>query len=165
MNRIPLTANRTTDQTFAEWRFKARTALVRGIPPEEMDFIDPYDHSTLRIDFSPETAAQPHDRKPVRNPHVPATFLYAALHVAHHEDPARWNLLYRLLWRLQIESDLMHDDANPDVAALRRMQTELRDITVSADVLKKPIRSAEVFVLRPLEVKPHARSTLARTGS
>ncbi len=75
MTTIQLERDLATEQLFEDWRFKAREALVRGIPPEDIDFVDPYDTTTLRIEFSPDSAAPPMERTPHPEPHVPAAFL------------------------------------------------------------------------------------------
>jgi DNA polymerase len=147
MTTIQLERDLATEQLFEDWRFKAREALVCGVPPADIDFIDPYDTTTLRIDFSPATAAPPLERTPHPEPHVPAAFLYAALHIARHSDPARWNLLYRVLWRLQADSSLLHFELDPDVMALRRLEAEVPAVTVEYPLLKKASQGVEYLVL------------------
>jgi len=147
MTTIQLERDLATEQLFEDWRFKAREALVRGVPPADIDFVDPYDTTTLRIDFSPATAAPPLERTPHPEPHVPAAFLYAALHIARHSDPARWNLLYRVLWRLQEDSSLLHFELDPDVMALRRLEAEVPAVTVEYPLLKKASQRVEYLVL------------------
>jgi uracil-DNA glycosylase len=46
--------------------------------------------------------------------HVPAAFLPLAESAALHSDPNRFALLYRLLWRLQVEPGLRADPLDPD---------------------------------------------------
>jgi uracil-DNA glycosylase len=157
MTLIPLEQDLAPGQLFEDWRFKAREALVRGIPPEDADFQDPYDTTTLRVDFSPATAAPPLERTPHPEPHVPAAFLYAALTVARHSDPARWNLLYRLLWRLQDDSSLLHFDLDPDVMTLRRLEAEVPPITEEYPLLKKASQRVEYLVLRSADYGPSSR--------
>jgi hypothetical protein len=147
MTTIPLERYQAPGQLFEDWRFKAREALVRGVPPEDIDFVDPYDTTTLRIEFSADSAAPPLERTPHPEPHVPAAFLYAALLIARHSDPARWNLLYRLLWRLQEDSSLLHFELDPDVIALRRLESEVPAVTVEYPLLKKASQRVEYLVL------------------
>jgi DNA polymerase len=163
MTTIQLERDLATEQLFEDWRFKAREALVRGIPPADIDFEDPYDTTTLRFDFSPATAAPPLPREPHPEPHVPATFLAAAMHVAAHSDPGRWNLLYRLLWRLQEDSSLFHFELDPDVRALRQMQAEMPPVAIDdLALLKKASRRVEYLVLRSEEFP---RKSYNRRGS
>jgi DNA polymerase len=148
MTTIQLEHDLAPGQLFDDWRFKAREALVRGIPPADIDFQDPDDRTTLRIDFSPATAAPPLDRTPHPEPHVPAQFLYAGLTLARHSDPSRWNLLYRLLWRLQADSSLLHFELDPDVMALRRMEAEVPPLTDDTPLMKKASQRVQYLVLR-----------------
>ena len=114
---------------------------------------DPYDTTTLRFPTSPPaTAAPPLPREPHPEPHVPATFLAAAMHVAGHSDPSRWNLLYRLLWRLQEDGSLFHAELDPDVQALRKLEAETPPVPIDdLALLKKASRRVEYLVLRSEE--------------
>jgi hypothetical protein len=147
MTTIELERHQAPGQLFEDWRFKAREALVRGIPPEDIDFVDPYDTTTLRIAFSPDSAAPPLERTPHPEPHVPAAFLYAALLIARHSDPTRWNLLYRMLWRLQEDSSLLHFELDPDVIAMRQLESEVPPVTVEYPLLKKASQRVQYLVL------------------
>lgn len=59
-------------------------------------------------------------------PTSPGNFLDTASTVACHRDPGRWNLLYRILWRLQSDKKLLHIDSDPDVAQLRSLAHQVR---------------------------------------
>ncbi len=165
MTTIQLERYSAPGQLFEDWRFKAREALVRGVPPEDIDFVDPYDTTTLRIAFSPATAAPPLPRTPHPEPHVPAAFLYAALLIARHSDPTRWNLLYRLLWRLQEDSSLLHFELDPDVIALRRLESEVPAVTVEYPLLKKASQRVEYLVLSANQFPRDGRSRHRKTYS
>jgi DNA polymerase len=114
---------------FEAWRDLARTALGRGVAPEDIDFEDSTVPSSAALFDThadgakmllalPETLAT--------KPHVPASFLQKATVTAYHRDPQRWNLLYRLLWRLQRERDLMKIAVDRDVNELVRMEHQVR---------------------------------------
>ena len=51
---------------------------------------------------------------------APAAFLPLSESVVLHRDPDRFGLLYRLLWRLQVEPGLRADPLDPDWRARRR---------------------------------------------
>jgi uracil-DNA glycosylase family protein len=55
---------------------------------------------------------------PVR---VPAAFVQLCERVIRHDDPGRFDLLYRLLWRLQVEPGLRHDPLDADRVRARNM--------------------------------------------
>jgi probable DNA metabolism protein len=60
-------------------------------------------------------------------PRVPPEFLALAELAAHHRDPARWSLLYRLLHRLTHgEPDLLARAVDPDVTSLRARVAAVR---------------------------------------
>lgn len=58
--------------------------------------------------------------------HVPAFFVPLCEHAALHSDPARFGLLYRLLWRLVHESTLRGDALDPDRLAAEKMARMVR---------------------------------------
>ena len=116
MKRIPIPPD------FNAWREAARDALRQGYTPGQVDLQDATQPSALDLltmDEAPEGA-------PVTQPHVPKAFLEAAKLVSVHRDPGRWNLLYRLLYRLQTERDLLKVEVDDDVAALKRMEAQIR---------------------------------------
>ncbi|WP_255346437.1 TIGR03915 family putative DNA repair protein [Asticcacaulis sp. YBE204] len=53
---------------------------------------------------------------------VPPAFLTLAEAVICHSDPARFDLAYRLLWRLQTEKHLLGDVSGPDIVRAHAMQ-------------------------------------------
>lgn len=57
---------------------------------------------------------------------VPAAFMPLCEHVILHSDPNRFGLLYRLLWRLQIEPTLRHDALDADWIAARQLAQAVR---------------------------------------
>ena len=70
----------------------------------------------LAVAGSPSTAGR-----------VPREFLQAAGFVACHRDPGRWELLYRLLWRLNRgEPHLLKVATDEDVFRLNRMTSSVR---------------------------------------
>lgn len=88
---------------FETWRTTARDLLRRNVAPTGIDFHSPNEQLFLKgfdgdesrdsPDFVPRGKGKP-------SVSVPAEFLKRARIVACHCDDWRWNLLYRLLWRL-----------------------------------------------------------------
>ena len=109
---------------FAAWRAKARELLHAGIAPDEIELADEDSDGALTLGLAPEPTPRP-DRA-VAQPAVPKAFLDLAEIVACHSDPGRWQLLYRVLWRLQGERSLMKHELDEDIARMRRMDAQVR---------------------------------------
>ena len=111
---------------FDAWRAAARDALQAGFAPSQIQFVDvtAAQSLTLPYDEVAETLVPP--QKP---PHVPSVFLKLARKAAAHRDPERWNLLYRILYRLQSVPGLLRVEVDGDVAEMRRLDDQVsRDI-------------------------------------
>lgn len=65
--------------------------------------------------------AEPVEAQAAAAPRVPARFLATADDALLHRDPARFALLYRLLWRLQREPGLRTDPLDADWGAVERL--------------------------------------------
>ncbi len=71
-------------------------------------------------------AADSHLPCPTNNIRVPAAFVKLAKAVACHSDESRWNLLYRVLWRIvHGEHNLLKVETDDDVAELIRMRKQV----------------------------------------
>jgi hypothetical protein len=106
--------------SFEAWREAAREALQARLRPEEVNLADETAQASEAFAFGDE--AQP-SGEVVAKPHVPKEFLERAQIVATHREPSRWNLLYRLLWRLQSERELMRIEIDSDVAEFARLSS------------------------------------------
>lgn len=109
--------------TAKAWRKAARTACAAGIPPEAISWRHPDRSADL---FACENNGQqiaPADPSPLT---VPRDFLALATAVCCHRDPARFALLYAVLWRLRREKRLLEDASDEQVAKLRRMEKSVR---------------------------------------
>src|SRR5262245_20089997 len=114
-----ITLDHETD--FDGWRRAARTLVLNGVQPSEV---------TWRVGEAGEpqaAATAPED------PHgtfsVPAKFVALAKHAILHRAPERFTLLYRLLWRLCDDHDLLMAADDPDVAEVLAMTEAVqRDI-------------------------------------
>ena len=107
---------------FEAWREQARAALGKGYLPEQVNLEDATQPSTLDLLTMDEAPAG----KSVVQPYVPKSFLESARLAATHRDPHRWNLLYRLLYRLQDQRDLLKNEVDTDVAELKRLEAQIR---------------------------------------
>ena len=108
---------------FQAFREAAREALRQGFRPEELDLQDATVPTTLSL--IADTEALP-TGTPIHTPHASRAFLDAAKYAACHRDPQRWNLLYRLLYRLQTERNLLKIEVDPDVDHLQRLEGQVR---------------------------------------
>ncbi len=113
----------TIEPEFAGWREAARSLLCEGVRPDDVVIIDSSTPRTLELGFSEEATVR---CVPVGGMVAPRGFIEAAKVVACHSNPGRWQLLYRLLWRLQRKRELLHIETDEDVAAFRRLERQVR---------------------------------------
>jgi DNA polymerase len=94
---------------------------MAGIPPEEVEWLEKDADKQL---FWEHDAAPP----PVGSLQmtVPSAFIELAEAVICHSDPARFGLLYRLLWRLQLDRRLLDVVSDVDVSVARLMAKNVR---------------------------------------
>jgi uracil-DNA glycosylase family protein len=101
--------------TFDDWRRMARALVVEGVSPDAVVWIEASE-AVGTSGVVAETA------RPAAFS-VPRDFIDLALRAASHPDPARWNLLYRVLWRIVHEDrQLLRRKLDPDVIELRRLE-------------------------------------------
>jgi uracil-DNA glycosylase len=105
MHDIPL--RHATD--FEGFRTAARQLIAAEVPPEEVSWRTVADTAALFDEPVPAAGAG-------REITVPRAFVELAQNVALHSDPARFALLYKLLWRLRTEPRLLDLSVDADVA-------------------------------------------------
>ncbi len=107
---------------FDGWRDQARDLLSKGVRPEDTVWrvgkaeTDLFDRLTGKVDAIP----------PVKQITVPRSFLSNAQMAICHRDPARFDLLYRLLWRLQATPGLLANAVDNDVYRLNALTKAIR---------------------------------------
>ena len=109
----------TIEPTFASWQRVARTLLRDGVAPGEVTWREaPVATATAPADdpAAPEAAAR-----------VPRSFVELARGIAIHRDPARWAVLYEVLWRLVHEGRELMESGDASVERLARMEAEVRE--------------------------------------
>ncbi|MEO5719091.1 MAG: DUF4130 domain-containing protein, partial [Chthoniobacterales bacterium] len=111
--------------TFARWQAVARRALQSDLPPEKIAWEEiGEDQPALHL-F--DEAEPPDVARPSAKIRVPKRFLALARLVSLHRDPARWPLLYRLLWRLTHgEPHLLEIVVDRDVAQATDFEKSIR---------------------------------------
>src|SRR6187402_882755 len=111
------------DPDFAAWREAARDALREGYRPEEIDLQDVSVAQSLGLSF--EAWGGP-TGKPISQPYTTRSFLAQATLVGAHRTPERWNLLYRVLYRLQEHRRLLDLETDDDIAEMSRLADQVR---------------------------------------
>lgn len=102
---------------FGEWRAVARALLLRGIPPGEVTWGDPAEPLDLLAPLDPSVPPPVGDRAAGR---VPQRFVRMARAAICHSDLGRFALLYRLLWRMQKDREVLFNLDDTDVGKLNR---------------------------------------------
>jgi len=129
-------------ENFADWRQQARMLLAADTPPERVDLVDAAfgQPGLLEAQIS-EPSGKP--------PAVPREFLALAETAALYRDPERWNLLYRVLFRLTHgEPYLLRVEVDDDIRQMRLMEKAIR-----RDIHKMHafVRFREIHTKRGLE--------------
>ncbi|MEO8440367.1 MAG: UdgX family uracil-DNA binding protein [Spartobacteria bacterium] len=111
--------------TFPRWQAVARRALQAGVAPEEIAWEEiGEDQPGLQLFDEAEPAQATTPSSAIR---VPKRFLALARLVALHRDPARWALLYRLLWRITHSAPhLLEIAVDPDLAQAADFEKSVR---------------------------------------
>lgn len=106
------------------WRRAAREALASGFHPEEIRWRPEDDEQEALFT---DASITPDARAARTTTRIPKAFIDIAPDVACHSDPARWDLLYRVLWRLASgERHLLDVFVDDDVHALHQLAKAVR---------------------------------------
>ena len=113
---------------FVFWRERARGLIQCDVPPERVSWIEPGATGDLFAAEDPSRGDKrvpvpPADARPVR---ASKAFLTLARRAALHTDPARFGLLYQVLWQLQRNPRLMEDKADPEVRRIEELAKAVR---------------------------------------
>jgi uracil-DNA glycosylase len=106
---------------FDDWRATARRVLAEDVPPDVAGWSDATQPALFETREPREiTGAAPAST-------VPKEFLQLLRTVALHRDARRWDLMYRLLWRVRREGrKLLTDAADPALILARRFAHDVR---------------------------------------
>jgi uracil-DNA glycosylase len=97
---------------FDGWRQAARTLALKGVNPSEVTWRVRGNEPEL---FEAQNIEEPPE-PPQNSFNVPAKFVALARVTILHRDAERFAVLYRLLWRLRTDHDLLNAVTDPDVA-------------------------------------------------
>ncbi|MGE3308246.1 MAG: UdgX family uracil-DNA binding protein [Rhizobiaceae bacterium] len=110
----------TGEADFDGWRDAARRLATNLISPSDVSW-----HVGAAADLFGAASELPHV-PPGATLNVPRDFLDLAATVICHSDPTRFDLLYRVLWRLRRQTLLLKIASDPDVLRLRAMEKSVR---------------------------------------
>ena len=111
---------------WAEWRTHARACLQQGLPPSQVIWQQAVADQPL-LSLPLVTAATIETTVSANQPTVPKAFVEAAQLAICHQQPHRFALLYRLLWRITHENrQLLNWITDDDVIALNRLISAVR---------------------------------------
>ena len=105
---------------FDGWRDAARRLRLADVAPCEVVW-------RVGEEAGLFDGAEPPSPPPDAGFSAPRAFVELARDVILHRDPARFDRLYRLLWRLKDEAQLMELATDADVAPARLMRKQVRD--------------------------------------
>jgi len=105
---------------FEEWRLAARNLLRAGVMPEDAVWRDP----ATEMGLFENGVINPQEDRPLGA--VPPAFIDLAQTAINNADPQRFDLLYRLLWRLQADRNVLDIASDADVVRLTRMASAVR---------------------------------------
>jgi DNA polymerase len=142
--RVPVMAH----DDFDGWRDTARRLIQAGVAPDRVGWSLPGE-AAGDLFANDRPPLPPADAPPVR---ASRGYLELARSAALHADPRRFDVLYRVLWRLQSAPRLMEDRADPDVRAIDAL----------ARVVRRDIHKMRAFVR--LHKGPPANRTDAPGG-
>src|SRR5437588_1430523 len=111
-----------SETDFDGWRTAARALALNDIAPAEVTWSVRGNQPEL---FEPAELAPPLEA-PEGSFNVPARFVELAQTAILHRDGERFAILYRLLWRLRTNHDLLEVAPDPDVAELSAMAKAVR---------------------------------------
>ena len=105
-------------ENFDVWRSQARSLLKAGVEPQQVSWGAEYQPSLLCQNMVPV------EQLAVKYPElrIPRQFFSLAKSASHYRCDTRWNLLYRIAWRLVFEDRwLLTNPVDDDVRCLQKM--------------------------------------------
>src|ERR1700760_1525758 len=103
-----------TENDFRGWRTAARALILNDVRPSDVTWTVRGNEPELFAAVAETPPPEP--VRPTAPFNVPAKFVDLAKSAILHRDPERFAILYRLLWRVRGEHDLLEGAIDPDVA-------------------------------------------------
>ena len=107
---------------FEFWRDRARALVQCDVPPDRVAFVEPGSGSL----FGHGKKRPPSPKGEGKIVRASRQFVELAREAICHSDTGRFDLLYRVLWRLQDKPRLLEDQADLDVRKLEEMAKAVR---------------------------------------
>ena len=108
------------DNTFDGWRAAARGLIQSCVVPENVSWAATTAQAPLFASEEPGDAI-------LATPRIPAKFLELAKFAACFDDETRWELLYRVLYRIVFENrNLLSIESDPDIRRMHLMSKAVR---------------------------------------
>ena len=126
------------------WRAAARSLLARDVRPDMIDWTIGPEIPGL---FASELLATSFSAQSTHQIKVSREFVTLCSTVILHSDPTRFALLYRLLWRLRDERDLLRVGVDADVS---RADLLVKAVRRDMHKMKAFVRFKEIFDVGPL---------------
>src|SRR4051794_13658348 len=105
-----------SETDFEGWRKAARALALNDVRPADVTWTVEGNEPEL---FEPSET--PSVESPVGSFNVSAKFVELAKSAILHRNPERFSILYRLLWRLRSNHDLLSVATDPDVSLVAAM--------------------------------------------
>ncbi len=117
------------EKTFEGWRSVARELALQNTPPHEIQWSD--ETISLFAHFNDSDKKSQKTNDPISTTttqiKVPAEFIKMAETVSYAKDTDRWELLYRILYRLNFEnSNLMNITIDADISRAENLVGSIR---------------------------------------
>lgn len=125
-----------SETDFDGWKASARMLRLAGVEPARARFV-------AETAFQPALFNEAEDMASLQSAGafaVPRAFIETAKELILHRAPDRFDLMYRLLWRLRDEPDLMQVVSDPDVAAAAE---RIKNVHRAAHKMKAFVRFRE----------------------
>ena len=107
-------------ESYDHWRKVARKLIGDCCRPQDVSLVEAGEQQLIFADELDITNAPPVFT-------APREFIRLSTEVAYHRDPSRWNLLFRMLWRIKNgEPKLLKLVTDADVLLSARMEKEVR---------------------------------------
>lgn len=108
------------------FRTSARMLLTQDVLPEDIVWHTP-DSAAADVFAAPAESIAPSTvPAPAMSFTVPREFLTMCTRITLHRDPGRFDLMYRLLWRMRRTPGLAHDSLDPDMIRANLLARAIR---------------------------------------
>ncbi len=127
---------------FEGWRTAARALRLQGVEPNRVAWAVAGEGDL----FAEPAAGVEETAQGAPAFRTPRAFVDLAQDVIRHRDDGRFDLLYRLLWRLEREPGLMLDITDPDVARARELA---KNVSRASHKMKAFVRFQRIGAVEP----------------